>query len=82
MSAMANIKTALSQTVLSTPGLKSALDQLIESLDQDLDRTGYRPSSATQARLQQFLKLVQELDRPPAAPEEDDEEQRDTQRLS
>ena len=82
MSAIANIKTALSQIVLPTPGLKSALDQLIESLDQDLDRTAYHPSNTTQARLQRFLKLVQELDRPPAAPEDDDEEQRDTQRLS
>jgi hypothetical protein len=82
MSAIANIKTALSQIELPTPGLKSAFDQLIESLDQDLDRAAYRPSRATEARLQQFLKLAQELDHPSASPEDDDEEQRDTQRLS
>jgi hypothetical protein len=82
MSAIANIKTALSRIMLPRPALKNALDQLIESLDQDLDRTAYQPSSATQARLQHFLKLVQEAEPAPAAAEDDEEEQRDTQRLS
>jgi hypothetical protein len=81
MSAIAHIKTALPETVFAAPRVKVALDQLIDSLDEDLDRLGYRPSTATQARLQQLLRVAGETGAG-AAPEDEEEELRDTQRLS
>jgi hypothetical protein len=81
MSAVAHIKTALPETAFAVPRVKAALDQLIDSLDEDLDRAGYRPSTTTQARLEQLLRVVGEAGAG-AAPEDEEEELRDTQRLS
>jgi hypothetical protein len=81
MSAVADIKTALPETVFAAPRVKAALDQLIDSLDEDLDRAGYRPSTTTQARLQQLLRVVGEAGAS-TGPEDEEEELRDTQRLS
>jgi hypothetical protein len=75
------MKTALPETVFAAPGVKAALDQLIDSLDEDLDRVGYRPSTATRARLQQLVRVAGETGAG-AAPEDEEEELRDTQRLS
>ncbi len=82
MSAVVHIKTALAETAFAAPRVRVALDQLIDSLDQDLDRAGYRPSSVTQARLQQLLSAVGETGAGAAPEEEEEEEIRDTQRLS
>jgi hypothetical protein len=81
MSGITHIKKALSETVFAAPSVKAALERLIDSLDQDLDRAGYRPSTATQASLEELLRSVGEASRG-AALEEDEEELRDTQRLS
>jgi hypothetical protein len=82
MSAVMHIRAALAETRFPAPRVRGALDQLIDSLDQDLDRAGYRPSSATQARLEDLLRAMHEAGSAGAAPEEEEEEQRDTQRLS
>ena len=82
MSAVVHIKEALAQTVFANPRLKAAMEELIDSIDQDLDRTGYQPSSQTKARLQALVGAVQTTTRGRAAPEDDEEEERDTQRLS
>jgi len=81
MSAVMHIKTALPETVFAAPRVKAALDQLIDSLDQDLERAGYQLSTATQARLQELLRVVGEAGAS-VAPEDEEEELRDTQRLS
>jgi len=60
MSAVMHIRAALAETRFPAPRVRSALDQLIDSLDHDLDRAGYRPSSATQARLENLLKAMHE----------------------
>jgi hypothetical protein len=82
MSALAHITAALAETAFASPHVKTAVGQLIDSIDEDLDRTGYQPSHETEARLQQFIGVIREAVRARAAPEEDEEEQRDTQRLS
>lgn len=82
MSAVEQIKPALAQAVFPVSRVKGALDQLIDSLDEDLDRTGYQPSRVTQARVQELLRALEEAGAARAAPDDVDEEERDTQRLS
>ncbi len=71
MSAVMHIRAALAETLFPAPRVRGALDQLIDSLDEDLDRAGYRPSGATQARLEDLLRAMREAGSAGAAPEED-----------
>jgi hypothetical protein len=58
MSAVAHLRVALSHAAFESPRLQEAVDHLMETLDRDLDRTAYEPSSATLEGVRELVKVL------------------------
>jgi len=58
MSAIAHLRAALSRAAFENPGIQTAVDHLMESLDRDLDRTAYEPSRATMEGVRELIKAL------------------------
>ena len=79
MSAIAHLRAALSHAAFESSRIQTAVDHLLESLDRDLDRTAYEPSSATMEGVRELIKVLKK-DRP--ATEAAEDEDQDVDRLS
>jgi hypothetical protein len=58
MSAVAHLRAALSHAAFESPRIQQAVDHLMETLDRDLDRTAYEPSSATLEGVRELVKVL------------------------
>lgn len=79
MSAIAHLRAALSHAAFESSRVQTAVDHLLESLDRDLDRTAYEPSSATMEGVRELIKILKKGR--PGLEEAEDEDQ-DVDRLS
>jgi hypothetical protein len=79
MSAIAHLRAALSHATFESSRIQTAADHLLESLDRDLDRTAYEPSSATMEGVRELIKVLKK-DRPGLEVAEDEDQ--DVDRLS
>jgi hypothetical protein len=79
MSAIAHLRAALSHAAFDNSSIQTAVDHLVESLDRDLDRTAYEPSSATIEGVRELMKVLKKGK--PALETAEDEDQ-DVDRLS
>lgn len=79
MSAIAHVRAALSHAAFDSPRIQTAVDQLMDSLDRDLDRVAYEPSSATREGV---LELIKALKKPSPGPATAEDEDQDVDRLS
>lgn len=79
MSAIAHLRTALCHAAFESPRIQTAVDHLMESLDRDLDRAAYEPSSATMEGVRELIKVLKKGR--PGLDTADDEDQ-DVDRLS
>jgi hypothetical protein len=79
MSAIAHLRAALSHAAFQSPRIQTAVDHLMESLDRDLDRTGYEPSRST---LEGVRELIKALKKGSPGLEEPEDEDQDVDRLS
>ena len=79
MSAIAHLRAALSHAAFESSRIQTAVDHLLESLDRDLDRTAYEPSSATMEGVRELIKVLKK-DRPGLEAAEDEDQ--DVDRLS
>lgn len=79
MSAIAHLRAALSHAAFESPHIQTAVDHLMESLDRDLDRTAYEPSSATMEGIRELIKVLKKGS--PSLDTGEDEDQ-DVDRLS
>jgi hypothetical protein len=79
MSAIAHLRAALSHAAFESSSIQTAVDHLLESLDRDLDRTAYEPSSATVEGVRELIKVLKK-GRP--GPEMAEDEDQDVDRLS
>lgn len=62
MSAVAHLRAALSHAAFESPRIEEAVDHLMETLDRDLDRTAYEPSSATLESVRELVKVLKKGD--------------------
>jgi hypothetical protein len=58
MSAIAHLRAALSHAAFESPHILTAVDHLMESLDRDLDRSAYEPSSETKESVRELIKVL------------------------
>jgi hypothetical protein len=79
MSAIAHLRAALSHAAFESSSIQTAVDHLLESLDRDLDRTAYEPSSATIEGVRELIKVLKK-GRPGLEVTEDEDQ--DVDRLS
>jgi hypothetical protein len=79
MSALAHLRAALSHAAFESPRIQVAVDHLVESLDRDLDRTAYEPSSATLEGVRELIKVLKQGSPGLEMPENEDQ---DVDRLS
>jgi hypothetical protein len=79
MSAIAHLRAALSHAAFESSRIQTAVDHLLESLDRDLDRTAYEPSSATMEGVRELIKVLKK-DRSGLEGAEDEDQ--DVDRLS
>jgi hypothetical protein len=79
MSAIAHLRAALSHAAFESSRVQTAVDHLLESLDRDLDRTAYEPSSATMEGVRELIKVLKKGGPGPEAAEDEDQ---DVDRLS
>jgi hypothetical protein len=79
MSAIAHLRAALSRAAFESSSIQTAVDHLLESLDRDLDRTAYEPSSATVEGVRELIKV---LKKGSPGPETAEDEDQDVDRLS
>ena len=79
MSAIAHLRAALSHAAFESSRIQTAVDHLLESLDRDLDRTAYEPSSATVEGVRELIKVLKKDRHGPEAAEDEDQ---DVDRLS
>jgi hypothetical protein len=79
MSALAHLRAALSHAAFESPRIQVAVDHLVESLDRDLDRTAYEPSSATLEGVRELIKVLKKGSPGLEMPENEDQ---DVDRLS
>jgi hypothetical protein len=79
MSAIAHLRAALSHAAFESPRIQTAVDHLMESLDRDLDRVAYEPSSAT---VEGVRELIKALKKGSTGPETAENEDQDVDRLS
>ena len=79
MSALGHLRAALSHAAFESPRIQAAVDHLVESLDRDLDRTAYEPSSAT---LEGVRELIKVLKKGSSGPDTAEDEDQDVDRLS
>jgi hypothetical protein len=88
MSAVSHIRSVLDHAQFPSPHIKGVLSRLLDALDEDLERTGYKPSRATEDSVRAVLDALMEEDRVGrvseqwTAEEERAEEERDKERLS
>ena len=73
MSAIAHLRAALSHAAFESPRIQAAVDHLLESLDRDLDRAVYEPSSATMEGVRELIKVLKKGS--PGLDTTDDEDQ-------
>ena len=79
MSALGHLRAALSHAAFENPRIQVAVDHLVESLDRDLDRTAYEPSSAT---LEGVRELIKALKKSTSGLEMSENDDQDVDRLS
>jgi hypothetical protein len=88
MSALSHLRSVLDHAQFPSGHIKGLLTQLVDSLDNDLERAGYKPSTATENSVRALLEAMVEIDRVGrvserwTAEEERAEEERDKERLS
>src|SRR5262245_23817463 len=79
MSAIAHLRAALSHAAFESPHIHTAVDHVMESLDRDLDRTAYEPSSETKESVRELIKA---LKKGMPGQDTDENEDQDVDRLS
>jgi hypothetical protein len=88
MSALSHIRSVLDRAEFPSAHIKGLLTQLVDSLDDDLEQAGYKPSTATENSVRALLDAMGEIDRLGrvserwTTEEERAEEERDKERLS
>jgi hypothetical protein len=88
MSAVSHIRSVLDQAQFANPEIKGLLNRLLGALDDDLERSGYKPSRVTENSVRALAEAMREVDRARkvserwTAEEERAEEERDKERLS